>query len=78
MDLADYGRGGARAIDACDCSNRWTVLVSPPRRGDDGVMNALTIETDTVREITIVGPGAGQEQAGQVIFADLVHLLRAT
>ena len=42
----------------------------------DGVMNALTIETDTVRQVTIIGPGAGQEQAGQGMFADLVFVLR--
>jgi homoserine dehydrogenase len=44
----------------------------------DGVMNALTVETDTVRQITIIGPGAGPEQAGQGAFADLVSILRAT
>jgi homoserine dehydrogenase len=43
----------------------------------DGVLNGLTIETDTVREITIIGPGAGREQAGQGVFADLVSVLRA-
>jgi hypothetical protein len=63
---------------------RWTSVeplvlpLSDPLTRIDGVVNALTIETDTVREITIVGPGAGQEQAGQGIFADLVYLLRAT
>jgi homoserine dehydrogenase len=40
----------------------------------DGVMNALTIQTDTVREVTIIGPGAGPEQAGQGVFADLVAI----
>ena len=34
----------------------------------DGVTNALTIETDTLREVTIIGPGAGPEQAGQGMF----------
>jgi len=43
----------------------------------DGVLNALTIETDTVRAVTIIGPGAGPEQAGQGMFADLVALARA-
>ena len=43
----------------------------------DGVMNALTIQTDTVREVTIIGPGAGPEQAGQGMFADLVALAQA-
>jgi homoserine dehydrogenase len=42
----------------------------------DGVLNAVTIETDTVREVTIVGPGAGREQAGQGVFADLVAVAR--
>ena len=40
----------------------------------EGVMNALTIQTDTVREVTIIGPGAGPEQARQGMFADLVAL----
>ncbi len=43
----------------------------------DGVMNAITVETDTVREITVIGPGAGPEQAGQGMFADLVSVLRS-
>jgi homoserine dehydrogenase len=38
----------------------------------DGVTNALAVQTDTVREVLIVGPGAGPEQAGQGMFADLV------
>jgi homoserine dehydrogenase len=42
----------------------------------DGVMNALIVETDTVREVTIIGPGAGQEQAGQGLFSDLVAVAR--
>ena len=39
-------------------------------------MNALTIETDTSREVTVIGPGAGREQAGQGMFADLVAVAR--
>jgi homoserine dehydrogenase len=50
--------------------------VSDPLARIDGVMNGLTIETDTVREVTIVGPGAGPEQAGQGAFADLVSVIR--
>lgn len=44
----------------------------------DGAMNGLTIETDTLPEVTIVGPGAGPEQAGQGVFADLVSVLRSS
>lgn len=43
----------------------------------DGVMNALTIATDTVREVTVIGPGAGPEQAGQGMFADLAAIARS-
>jgi homoserine dehydrogenase len=43
----------------------------------DGVMNALTVQTDTVREVTIIGPGAGPEQAGQGMFADLAAVAQA-
>jgi homoserine dehydrogenase len=42
----------------------------------DGVDNALSIQTDTVREVTVIGPGAGREQAGQGLFADLVAVAR--
>ena len=38
-------------------------------------MNGLIVETDTVREVTIIGPGAGQEQAGQGL-SDLVAVAR--
>ena len=43
----------------------------------DGVMNALTVKSDTVSEVTIIGPGAGPEQAGQGIFADLATVARS-
>jgi len=43
----------------------------------DGVMNALAIETDPVREVTIIGPGAGAEQAGQGMFAELIAVARS-
>jgi homoserine dehydrogenase len=43
----------------------------------DGVMNALAIETDLVRKVTIIRPGAGPGQAGQGMFADLVAVTRS-
>jgi homoserine dehydrogenase len=44
----------------------------------DGVMNALAIETDTVEEVIVIGPGAGPSQAGQGMFADLAALARSS
>jgi len=36
------------------------------------VLNALTIKTDTLSEVTIIGPGAGRLQTGQGLLADIV------
>jgi len=38
----------------------------------DGVMNALSIQTDTLSEVTIIGPGAGRIQTGQGLLADVL------
>jgi homoserine dehydrogenase len=53
------------------------IPLTDPLSRVDGVMNAVIIRTDTVREITIIGPGAGPEQAGQGMFADLVAVVRS-
>ncbi len=44
----------------------------------EGVENGVTISAEPVGEITIIGPGAGRQQAGQGVFSDLVHVLRST
>jgi homoserine dehydrogenase len=42
----------------------------------DGVMNAITFETDTLSSVTVVGPGAGRLQTGQGLLADLIAIAR--
>lgn len=42
----------------------------------DGVMNAITLQTDTLAEVTIVGPGAGRLQTGQGLLSDLLAIAR--
>ena len=42
----------------------------------DGVMNAITIHTDTLPEVTVIGPGAGQLQTGQGLLADLIAIAK--
>jgi homoserine dehydrogenase len=42
----------------------------------DGVMNALTIHSDTLSEVTIIGPGAGAVQTGQGLLADVLACVR--
>ncbi len=40
----------------------------------DGVMNAITVQADTLSDVTIIGPGAGGVQTGQGLLADLIAL----
>jgi homoserine dehydrogenase len=56
------------------CVEPLALPLTDPLSRIDGVMNALTIQTDTVREVTIIGPGAGPEQTGQGVFADSVAI----
>ncbi len=42
----------------------------------DGVMNAITIQTDTLSEVTVIGPGAGRIQTGQGLLADLIAVAK--
>lgn len=43
----------------------------------DGVMNAITFQTDTLSEVTVIGPGAGRVETGQGLLADLIAIARA-
>lgn len=48
--------------------------LSDPLARVDGIMNAITIQTDTLSEVTIIGPGAGRRQTGQGLLADLLAI----
>jgi homoserine dehydrogenase len=50
--------------------------LSEPLARVDGVMNAITIQTDTLADVTIIGPGAGRLQTGQGLLADLIAVAR--
>ena len=50
--------------------------LSEPLDRVDGVMNALTIQTDTLQEVTIIGPGAGRMQTAQGLLADIIACAR--
>jgi homoserine dehydrogenase len=50
-----------------------TILpLTDPLAHVDGVTNALTIHSDTLPEVTIIGPGAGSIQTGQGLLADVL------
>jgi homoserine dehydrogenase len=50
--------------------------LSDPLARVDGVMNAITIQSDTLPEITVIGPGAGRLATGQGLLADLIAIAR--
>ena len=50
--------------------------LSDPLARVDGVINALTIATDTLSEVTIIGPGAGRAATGQGLLADVIACAR--
>lgn len=41
-----------------------------------GVANGVTISTDTLGELTVVGPGAGGRETGYSVLSDLLHIAR--
>ena len=50
--------------------------LSHPLAGVMGATNAVTITTDTVGEITVIGPGAGRRETGYSMLIDLIHIAR--
>jgi homoserine dehydrogenase len=48
-----------------------------PLAGVGGATNAMTITTDTLGDVTIVGPGAGRRETGFSLLNDLIHIGRS-
>ncbi len=46
--------------------------LSDPLAWVNGVLNAISIQTDTLQELTIIGPGAGSKETGQGLLSDLI------
>ena len=49
---------------------------SHPLAAVQGATNAVTITTDYLHEVTIVGPGAGEHETGYAVLNDLLNLSR--
>ena len=60
---AEGGRVGARRLPLSD-----------PLAGVGGVANAMTLETDLMGDITIIGAGAGRLETGFAILSDLLAI----
>ena len=50
--------------------------LSHPLAGVGGATNAMTITTDTLGDVTIVGPGAGRVETGFSLLNDLLAIRR--
>jgi homoserine dehydrogenase len=53
------------------------VDLSHPLAGVGGATNAMTITTDTLDDVTIVGPGAGRRETGFSLLNDLITISRS-
>ena len=50
--------------------------LSDPLARVDGAMNAISIQSDTLSEVTIIGPGAGRMETAQGLLADVLACIR--
>ena len=48
--------------------------LSDPLARVEGSMNAITLQTDTLSSVTIIGPGAGRLETGQGLLSDLIAI----
>lgn len=73
--LSFAGPGGTGAVTA----RVQLEVVRPGDRlaGVDGATNALICRAAPVGEVTVIGPGAGPELAGQGVLSDLIAVARA-
>lgn len=49
---------------------------SHPLAAIDGATNAVTVTTDNLGEITLIGPGAGRRETGQALLGDMIRMSR--
>jgi homoserine dehydrogenase len=68
--LRSMSEGGVTSVEAR--VEPIALQLSDPLARVDGVTNAITFQTDTLSEVTVIGPGAGRLQTGQGLLADLL------
>lgn len=54
------------------------VDLTHPLSGVMGATNALTVSTDTLGDVTVVGPGAGKRETGYSMLIDLIAIAKKT
>ncbi len=50
--------------------------LSDPLARVDGAMNAISVQADTLSEVTIIGPGAGRMETAQGLLADVLACVK--
>ena len=52
------------------------IAATHPLAAINGATNAITLNTDNLGEITLVGPGAGRRETGQALLSDMIRMSR--
>ena len=78
-----HGRAAVGAATLVD--ERWDVRVGPalvdrshPLAAVEGAFNAVMLQGDAIREITLEGPGAGGLETASAVVADMVTIVGTT
>ena len=52
------------------------IPLSHPLASIKGSTNAVSITTDNLGEVTLIGPGAGRRETGQALLVDLIAMCK--
>jgi homoserine dehydrogenase len=69
------GTAHARTAASSSASSRRSCRTGIPWRGVEGSFNAVMLRGDAIREITLVGPGAGGDETASAVIGDVMGLL---
>lgn len=50
------------------------IAASHPLAQVGGAVNAITVKTDNLGEVTLIGPGAGRRETGQALLSDMIRM----
>ena len=52
------------------------IPLSHPLASINGGTNAITVTTDNLGDVTLIGPGAGRRETGQALLGDIIRMSR--
>lgn len=52
------------------------IPMSHPLASINGATNAITVTTDNLGNVTLIGPGAGRKETGQALLGDMIRMSR--